>query len=219
MAKINRILKITIEGLPGIGKTTLYNALLKHYRGIIIKKSPDFVKSREIENIVVQKIEKILKSKDSKFLTLNSPIGETLLLLTRIAFKVNNDSKGIQISDKGIDTLISHAIPRLVKSGYFGTENEAFTWINNILKPFYRYPDLTIFLRPRNLVEFLKKMTKDNSERTCLKQIAESYNFLYTKTNFGKRTENIDIDEDITQEKVFDKSVSIIDTFLDKYEY
>ncbi len=219
MAKINKTLKITIEGLPGIGKTTLYNSLLKHYKNIIVKKSPDFVNSKDANNVVVQKIEMILKSEDAKFLTLDSPIGETLLLLARTAFKVNSDTKGIQISDKSIDTLISHAIPRLVNGNYFKNKDEAFIWINNILQPFYRYPDLTIFLRPRNLGEFLDKTVNDNSERNYLEQISEAYDFLYTKTNFGKRTENIDIDRNMTQEKVFRRSAAVIDKFISKHEY
>lgn len=131
----------------------------------------------------------------------------------------NNNIKGIQISDKSIDTLISHAIPRLTNNNYFRTKHEAFIWINHILKPFYKYPDLTIFLRPRNLREFLDGITNNNSERHYLEQVSESYSFLYTETKFGKRTKIIDVDENTTKREVFRKSVIIVDRFLNKYEY
>lgn len=214
----NELIKIAVEGLPGTGKTTLYNSLIKRYASIISSKSPDFVKSRERQNSIVSKIEKILKSRDPKFLTLRSPIGETLLLLTRIAFKQNKKQKkfsmGIQISDKSIDTLISHAIPRLLETGYFKNEEESFKWIINILDPFYKYPDLVIFLKPRNLEEFLKRTRGDKNERAFLEQISRTYDFLYTSTKFNNRTKIIYIDKDTTPKKVLDNSVKIIDKYL-----
>jgi len=211
-------IKITIEGLPKTGKTTLYNGLIKHYQTIIQVKSPDFVKNGEHKNYVVSKIEGILKSKDSKFLTLDSPIGETLLLLARIAFRAdekrNSTSKKIQISDKSVDTLISHAIPRLLRTGYFKTEEEAFRWITTILEPFYEYPDLTLFLMPRNLNNFLDKTSTDENERNYLEQISKTYDFLYSKTKFRKRTNIIHIYKDISEAKILSYSIKIIDKYL-----
>ncbi|NMB80379.1 MAG: hypothetical protein GYA14_01010 [Ignavibacteria bacterium] len=201
-------LKITIEGIPGIGKTTLYKELLKTNKNIIIGKSDDFVKASHNSSLISDKISKLLISQDNKFLKLGSPLGETFLLLAKIAFKQdetnNKRKKGVYFSDKSIDTFFSHQMVQLSKETCFKTNDEIFQWLLNILKPFYKFPDITFYLRPTNIQSFIKSqehLTK--KEKIFLLDIYHMYDYIYTKEFFKKRTYTIDINPDTTQEDIY----------------
>lgn len=215
--------KVSIEGLPGIGKTTLFNKLHKDFQEYISMESKDFVKDTSENNTIEGLITKLLTSNDKKYLNLHSAIGESLLLMARIAFRDTSThhsqivplQDGLFLSDKSIDTLFSHQMVKLIQSGYFKTKMAAYNWINAIIKPFYHFPDYTIYLKPRNVVLFLTKHSLPKEDVSFLSEVDKTYTFLYTKTPRRKNVTTIYIDENTTEGKVYNQVYIILKRIID----
>ena len=208
-------LLVTFEGIDATGKTELSKLLVEKLREEKINVlyleefCPDFI-DNYLGKLLNKK--KFIKFNDS----IDTPLSETFLLLSEIAYKIENkilqNDNCIIIADRYFDSLIAYQLPR-IREIYKVNKKDFVNMLIEICNKFLIKPDITFLLKVN--YDEIKERLKDRNEETFREDIDffERVNDIYLTIykNYDNRIIIVDNNKnlDIVLNGILEKVISL----------
>lgn len=216
--------KISLEGIDGVGKTTQFQLLNKRFadegQNAYFKPDRNSLDSRDLDNEILG----LIKSNQSKLQKYAD--SDVLLQAARAGFihntKIREKLKegGIIICDRDIDTAVAYSMPNLQDQFPDKRPMELVRWIESLQSLSGYIPDLTILLHA-DLAIALNRATDDDKPNSNERAVFTDNGRKYLKRVMGYYSMLAALHSDrIVSIDVNNKSITdvrkVVDFYVDK---
>lgn len=224
-----RGVKISLEGIDGVGKSTQKDPLKKYLEGkgyeVFVKPCRNDIKSADIDNAILTLIKESSKS------LRKAPATEVLLQAARMLYV--NERLGIEetlstgavvLCDRDIDTAMAYAMPDMQRKHEASSTRKLARWILGLYAIEHTMPDLTLWLDAETDTALNRAMSDempneraifDDNGVAYIKEVREVYRELHAM--FPERIKRVDVNNK-TADEVSDEIAYTVGVFLNDKE-